>query len=226
MTKGKKGKSSVKKSNVTKSNVTKSSPDPDKSKKAKTVAPAKRNIKNDLLLFAFMSIGMLLIFYFGYTASNRDEPAKKVTLQTTKGNIVFEIYPDKMPVTTGNFEKLVSENFYDGLTFHRVENWVIQGGDPQGDGSGGPGWTIQLETHPELKNLRGAVAMARSEEPDSAGSQFYILKEDAAWLDGDYAVFGRVIEGMEVVDQIQIGDVIESVTVVMQFLDNCPKSIT
>lgn len=116
-----------------------------------------------------------------------------------------------MPVTTGNFTKLVESNFYDGLTIHRVEHWVIQGGDPNGNGSGGPGWTIPLEIAPDLKNLRGALAMARRPDPDSAGSQFFILKEDAPWLDGQYAVFGKVIEGMDVVDKIEPGDVMISV---------------
>ncbi|MHB1421490.1 MAG: peptidylprolyl isomerase [Bacillota bacterium] len=135
-----------------------------------------------------------------------------MNIKTAKGDIVLELYPDLMPVTVGNFEKLVKSNFYNGLTFHRVEDWVIQGGDPQGNGMGGPGWTIPLETNPKLKNVRGALAMARSQDPNSAGSQFYILKKDASWLDGQYAVFGKVIKGMEVVDQIQKGDKMESVT--------------
>jgi cyclophilin family peptidyl-prolyl cis-trans isomerase len=139
------------------------------------------------------------------------EASKTVTIETAKGPIVIEIYPELMPVTAGNFEKLVQSNFYDGLTFHRVEDWVIQGGDPKGNGTGGPGWTIPLETSPKLKNVRGAVAMARSANPDSAGSQFYILKKDASWLDGKYAVFGKVIKGMEVVDQIAKGDRMTSV---------------
>jgi cyclophilin family peptidyl-prolyl cis-trans isomerase len=134
-----------------------------------------------------------------------------ITIETAKGLIVLEIYPELAPVTVGNFEKLVKAQFYDGLKFHRVEHWVIQGGDPKGNGTGGPGWTIPLEIAPDLKNERGSLAMARSSQPDSAGSQFYILKVDAPWLDGQYAVFGKVIEGMDVVDQIQIGDVMESV---------------
>ncbi|MCL6479976.1 MAG: peptidylprolyl isomerase [Peptococcaceae bacterium] len=132
-------------------------------------------------------------------------------IETPKGRIVAEIYPKEMPVTAGNFEKLVKSNFYNGLTFHRVEDWVIQGGDPQGNGTGGPGWTIPLETNPKLKNVRGALAMARGQDPDSAGSQFYILKKDASLLDGQYAVFGKVIKGMEVVDQIAKGDQMTSV---------------
>ncbi|MEW6524133.1 MAG: peptidylprolyl isomerase [Bacillota bacterium] len=131
---------------------------------------------------------------------------RQFTITTERGNIVVEVYPTLMPKTVANFQKLVNRKFYDGLAFHRVEEWVVQGGDPAGDGSGGPGWSIKLEVHPELKNVRGALAMARSTHPDSAGSQFYILKDDAEWLDGHYAVFGKVISGMEVVDQLEEGD--------------------
>jgi len=88
---------------------------------------------------------------------------------------------------------------------------VIQGGDPKGNGSGGPGWTIPLEVSLTLKNLRGSLAMARSNAPDTAGSQFYILKKDASWLDGNYSVFGKVVEGLEVVDKIEKGDKIVSI---------------
>lgn len=142
-------------------------------------------------------------------ASNED--SRKITIETEKGQIVVEVYPKLMPITAGNFEKLVDTKFYDGLVFHRVEDWVIQGGDPKGNGTGGPGWTIPLEITPSLKNVRGALAMARSRDPNSAGSQFYILKKDAPWLDGQYAVFGKVIEGMEVIDKIDVGEKMISV---------------
>ncbi|MEW6573516.1 MAG: peptidylprolyl isomerase [Bacillota bacterium] len=131
---------------------------------------------------------------------------ERVLMTTEKGNIELELYPELMPLTVANFKKLVSQGFYNGLTFHRIESWVIQGGDPNGNGTGGPGWTIKLETHPKLVNVRGALAMARALHPDSAGSQFYILKADEPSLDGQYAVFGRVSKGMEVVDRIEIGD--------------------
>ena len=136
--------------------------------------------------------------------------AQKVVLNTAKGDIELELQPEKMPVTVENFLKLVDSGFYDGLTFHRVEHWVVQGGDPNGNGTGGPGWTIKLETHPDLKNERGALAMARSANPDSAGSQFYVLKTDASWLDGQYAVFGMVASGLDIVDKLEIGDKINS----------------
>ncbi|MGE5416273.1 MAG: peptidylprolyl isomerase [Acidobacteriota bacterium] len=138
--------------------------------------------------------------------------AKIVTIQTDKGDIIIEVYPKLMPITVANFEKLVNKGFYDNLTFHRVENWVIQGGDPLGTGMGGSPDTIKLETSPQLKNIRGGVAMARSTDPNSASSQFYILKTDAAWLDGQYAVFGKVLQGMDVVDSIQQGDKMTKVT--------------
>lgn len=145
------------------------------------------------------------------TDANAATETERVIMTTSKGDIELELYPKLMPATVANFEKLINMKFYDGLTFHRVEDWVIQGGDPQGNGTGGPGWTIKLETNPQLKNVRGALAMARSQDPDSAGSQFYILKKDAFWLDGQYAVFGKVTKGMEIVDQIAIGDKIRQV---------------
>lgn len=138
---------------------------------------------------------------------------REVTVNTDYGDIVMEVYPKAMPVTVDNFIKLIEKGFYNGLTFHRVEDWVIQGGDPKGDGTGGADETIKLETHPALQNKRGMVGMARSSDPDSASSQFYILKEDAPSLNGQYAVFGKVIKGMEIVDQIKINDKMNSVTV-------------
>lgn len=138
---------------------------------------------------------------------------QNVTISTDQGDIELELYPEKMPVTVENFLKLTKDGFYNGLTFHRVEHWVIQGGDPKGNGTGGPGWTIKLETHPEIPNKRGALAMARSAHPDSAGSQFYILKTDADWLNGEYAVFGNVTSGMDIVDGLKIGDKMKEITI-------------
>jgi peptidyl-prolyl cis-trans isomerase B (cyclophilin B) len=148
--------------------------------------------------------------------SQASENSHRVTLDTDRGQIVMEVYPDLMPATVANFDKLVQSGFYNGLKFHRVEDWVIQGGDPIGNGTGGPGWKIRLETNPQLPNVRGAVGMARAMDPDSAGSQFYILKQDAPSLDGGYAVFGKVVQGMDVVDQIQIGDKMLSVKEVQE----------
>ena len=122
--------------------------------------------------------------------------------------IKLELYPDKAPITVENFLKLVKDGFYDGLIFHRViKDFMIQGGDPQGTGMGGPGYTIAGEFamngfHNDLKHTRGVLSMARAMDPNSAGSQFFIMVEDAPHLDGQYASFGKVIEGMEVADKI------------------------
>lgn len=122
--------------------------------------------------------------------------------------IKIELYPDIAPISCENFEKLVKSGFYDGLTFHRViPRFMIQGGCPKGNGTGGPGWNIKGEFSSngiknDLKHTRGVLSMARSMMPDSAGSQFFIMHEDAPHLDGQYAAFGKVIEGIEVVDEI------------------------
>ncbi len=122
--------------------------------------------------------------------------------------IKIELYPEIAPISCENFEKLVNQGFYDGLTFHRViPGFMIQGGCPEGTGMGGPGWTIKGEfaangVKNDLKHTRGVLSMARSMMPDSAGSQFFIMHEDAPHLDGSYAAFGKVLEGMEAVDEI------------------------
>ena len=125
-------------------------------------------------------------------------------VETSMGTFKFELFLDKAPITAKNFIDLADKGFYNGLTFHRiVPGFVIQGGDPQGDGSGGPGYTIKGEFIPELKHdAAGVVAMARTPDPDSAGSQFYITLAPQPRLDGSYAVFGRVIEGLDVVMRI------------------------
>lgn len=131
----------------------------------------------------------------------------KITMENGK-TILLELYPDKAPITCENFEKLVKEGFYDGLIFHRViEGFMIQGGCPNGNGMGGPGWQIKGEFSAngvpnDLKHTRGVISMARSMMPDSAGSQFFIMHQDAPHLDGQYAAFGKVVEGMDVVDEI------------------------
>ncbi len=122
--------------------------------------------------------------------------------------IKLELYPEIAPISCANFERLVKEGFYDGLTFHRViSGFMIQGGCPKGNGTGGPGWNIKGEFRAngiqnDLKHTRGVLSMARAQHPDSAGSQFFIMHDDAPYLDGQYAAFGKVIEGMEVVDEI------------------------
>ena len=134
---------------------------------------------------------------------------------TEKGTIKFVLYTEEAPITTSNFIDLAGRNFYDGLKFHRVEpGVVIQGGCPYGTGTGGSDKKIKLEVSPNLKHGEaGAVAMARSNDPNSASSQFYITLGPAAFLDGNYAVFGRVVEGLDVIELIRKGDVMSKVTI-------------
>jgi peptidyl-prolyl cis-trans isomerase B (cyclophilin B) len=141
---------------------------------------------------------------------------RTAVIETDKGVIKFTLHEDLAPITTANFIELVQRNFYDGLKFHRVEpNFVIQGGCPHGTGMGGSGKNIPLEVSANLKHGdAGAVAMARASDPNSASSQFYITLAPTPFLDMNYAVFGRVIEGMEVAQQIRVGDVMKSVTIV------------
>jgi peptidyl-prolyl cis-trans isomerase B (cyclophilin B) len=124
------------------------------------------------------------------------------TLQTNHGPIRIELFPDDAPKTVGNFEDLARKGFYDGLTFHRViEGFMIQGGCPRGDGTGGPGYTFEDEPN-DRRVVRGALAMANA-GPDTNGSQFFVVTADECpWLDGKHTVFGRVIEGMDTVDEI------------------------
>lgn len=141
-------------------------------------------------------------------------PNRIAILETVKGTIKFEFYEKEAPITTKNFIDLAQKGFYNGLTFHRVEpGFVIQGGDPRGDGTGGSGKTIPLEIAPSLSHKKGAVGMARSQDPNSASSQFYICLEDARFLDKNYAVFGQVVEGQEVVQKIRKGDKILKATI-------------
>ena len=133
----------------------------------------------------------------------------KVKIETNKGNIVFNLLPDIAPETVRNFIKLAQSGFYDGTLFHRViPGFMIQGGDPntkQGDksswGMGGPGYTVKAEFNPK-SHLRGVVSMARAMDPDSAGSQFFIVTTDSTFLDGQYTAFGEVLEGIDVADKI------------------------
>ena len=124
------------------------------------------------------------------------------------GKMVAELYPEVAPNTVNNFISLIKKGFFDGLIFHRViPGFMIQGGDPQGSGMGGPGYEIPGEFtangfQSDLKHDRGVLSMARSSNPDSAGSQFFIMVDPAPHLDGQYAAFGKVIEGMEVADAI------------------------
>jgi len=132
-----------------------------------------------------------------------------ITIEMKDGGVIkAELYPDIAPISVDNFVKLASKGFYNGLTFHRViPGFMIQGGCPEGTGMGGPGYTIKGEfaangVNNPLKHERGVLSMARAMDPDSAGSQFFIMHETSPHLDGQYAAFGKVIEGMDVVDRI------------------------
>lgn len=143
------------------------------------------------------------------TFEGENEEAPIVTMEMENNQeVIIELYPQVAPNTVDNFISLVQNGFYDGLIFHRViPGFMIQGGDPEGTGSGGPGYSIKGEFESndysnELEHNRGVLSMARSQSPDSAGSQFFIIHEDSPHLDGDYAGFGQVIEGMDVIDDI------------------------
>jgi cyclophilin family peptidyl-prolyl cis-trans isomerase len=137
-----------------------------------------------------------------------------VTLQTSKGAVLLELYPEEAPLATQNFIELIRKKFYDGLTFHRIEDFVAQGGDPKGDGTGGPGYAIKSEVNAILRHGRGALGMANSGR-DTAGSQFYIVKKDKFDLDEGfrYTLFGKVTVGMDVVDKLALSDKILTMTV-------------
>ena len=131
----------------------------------------------------------------------------RITMENGK-TIDLELDESAAPITVANFLKLVDEKFYDGLTFHRIiPGFMIQGGCPEGTGMGGPGWESKGEFaangwNNPIKHVRGVISMARAQNPDSAGSQFFIMHADASYLDGQYAAFGRVVNGMDTVDEI------------------------
>ncbi len=138
---------------------------------------------------------------------------RQIRISTSKGDIVFELFADTAPKTVSNFVYLTSGGFYDGLKFHRrEEGFVIQGGDPNGNGTGGSGYTIEEETKDNYSYDRGIVAMAKTSAPHSTGSQFFIMLDDKP-LPKEYSIFGRVIDGMDVVDVIAVGDVMTKVIV-------------
>lgn len=189
--------------------------------------------KKQSILFLFFFFGLVIIIA-GCTAGNDEIPDQQQTNQDQSKDIeqndngqlnqeenpvvtitmendeeiVVELYPDIAPNTVNNFISLIEDGFYDGLIFHRViPDFMIQGGDPEGNGTGGPGYSIAGEFDAngfsnDLKHTRGVISMARSQSPDSAGSQFFIMVKDSAHLDDDYAGFGEVVEGMSTVDDI------------------------
>lgn len=139
---------------------------------------------------------------------------KIATFETNKGTIKIELFDDKTPKTVANFEKLASDSFYDGLKFHRViPDFMVQGGCPTGTGTGGPGYKFADEFHPSLKHDTPGILSMANAGPNTNGSQFFITHVPTPWLDGKHTVFGKVIEGQDVVDSIEQGDEMTSVTV-------------
>jgi len=186
-------------------------------KRSKFAKIKKNKILMGVILVVIAIIAVASVYvYIVSNASDVDENNTNdaggnpiAVFDTSEGIIKIELFEDKVPVTAGNFKDLANDGFYDGTKFHRISpGFMIQGGDPNSkdddpsdDGTGGPGYTIDDEFHDELKNLRGMISMANS-GPNTGGSQFFILVGDASWLDGAHAVFGQVIEGMDVVDNI------------------------
>jgi peptidyl-prolyl cis-trans isomerase B (cyclophilin B) len=140
---------------------------------------------------------------------------KVATITTNRGDIRIELYADKTPKTVANFEKLVGEGFYDGLTFHRViDDFMVQGGCPKGTGTGGPGYTFEDEFHKDLKHSGPGILSMANSGPNSNGSQFFITHVPCPWLDGKHTVFGKVLgDGQKVVDAIRQGDKMQKVVV-------------
>jgi cyclophilin family peptidyl-prolyl cis-trans isomerase len=128
---------------------------------------------------------------------------KIAVFDTNKGSFKVELYADKAPLTVGNFMKLVNQGFYNGLIFHRViPDFMIQGGCPHGTGGGGPGWTIRDEFHPSLKHDSNGILSMANAGPNTGGSQFFITVAPTPWLDKHHSIFGKVVEGMNVVENI------------------------
>jgi peptidyl-prolyl cis-trans isomerase B (cyclophilin B) len=139
---------------------------------------------------------------------------KVAVFDTGRGTIRVELFDDKVPNTVANFEKLASDGFYDGLVFHRVlDNFMIQGGCPDGNGMGGPGYTFEDEFHPELRHEGPGILSMANSGPNTNGSQFFITHVATPWLDDKHSVFGRILEGQDVVDSVQQGDTMKSVKI-------------
>jgi len=170
---------------------------------------------------AAIIVSGLILAGCNYTTSNEPkreektmtEPLPQVTIETERGKVVLELAEDDAPNTVANFISLADKGFYNGGVFHRViANFMVQGGDPTGKGTGGPGYVIADEFSPRLRHARGVISMANS-GPNTGGSQFFITHVPCSHLDGKHAVFGRVTSGMDVVDAIKAGDKIVRITV-------------
>ena len=160
-----------------------------------------------------LCVGLLLLGIQSITGAGEKKSSRAV-IEMDAGKIVIEFYEQDAPETVANFIKLAKKGFYNSLSFHRVEpGFVVQGGDPKGDGTGGPGYTIKDEFN-SRKHLTGTVAMARTPAPNSAGSQFYICLGPQPFLDGKYTVFGQVVDGMDIVMKIKRGNIMKRITIV------------
>ena len=157
-----------------------------------------------------LALSMLLMLSVGCGAQENEKGENTVAksnpiavFETNKGTFEVELFADKAPKTAGNFMDLAKKGFYDGLVFHRViDGFMIQGGDPKGNGTGGPGYTIEDEFHPDLKHDGEGILSMANAGPNTGGSQFFITLAETPWLDGKHAVFGKVIKGMDVVAAI------------------------
>jgi peptidyl-prolyl cis-trans isomerase B (cyclophilin B) len=139
---------------------------------------------------------------------------KVVTIETNKGTIKAELFEDKVPKTVANFEKLATQGFYNGLKFHRViPDFMVQTGCPQGTGTGGPGYKFADEFHKDLRHVGPGILSMANSGPNTNGSQFFITHVETPWLDGKHSVFGKVLSGMDIVNSIKQGDVMNTVTV-------------
>ena len=154
--------------------------------------------------FALLFLGIFVIFCMSKASAL--DPDNKLLMDLKYGPVVIEMLPRVAPIHVKRIKELVRKKFYDGLVFHRViDGFMAQGGDPEGSGRGGSGKNLPAEFSGE-QHIRGVVSMARSSDPDSGDSQFFIVFKSAPWLDGKYSVWGRVVEGMENVDQLKKGD--------------------
>ena len=160
----------------------------------------------------FVLLASLLLFFGGVVNSSADQLT--ATIETDKGNIVIELFPDKTPVTVANFVNLAKRGYYDGLTFHRViADFMVQGGDPTGSGRGGPGYRFEDEFDATLKHDAPGILSMANAGPGTNGSQFFITHVPTPWLDGKHSVFGRVTSGQDIVDSISQGDKMSKVTI-------------
>jgi len=157
-----------------------------------------------VLIVIFAAYGVTQTYTGQVINDQGDEMTNRIaTFETNMGTFKIELFEDKAPITTKNFIDLVEKGFYDGLIFHRViEDFMIQGGDPDGDGTGGPGYTIEDEFHPDLKHSSAGILSMANAGPNTGGSQFFITLKPTPWLDGKHSVFGKVVEGIDVVEKI------------------------